>query len=432
MRWTADLGRRTGVRILWGGFLACWGCGPTTALTDSVTGQTPGGESTGAEAEDEGSSGPGPGMSTSTGTSTGSVPSEGSSDSTTAEVHVCGDGQLDDAEACDDGNVSDADGCSQLCEISGTPTWAHSVDLASARFEVLDVRDGDAYVFASSSSPPGGLLTRVGRDGTVVFGAEVPPSGSGAMQVCMTASPDGGVVSSGSPGEPQPSQVRRLGPDGELIWEETLDGWGQCRNIRWMNQGLLSLHRPHQVTPASLRHTTAAGNSQVVAGFPNLGPTLSLHPAGLVVGGDEQVTVLVWDPEANDVALHTGVDILTVPKWTSTTWPAQGQTAPRAFSHGDEIVVWTETERTRIDPQGIPSAPEPRTTQGFVVGSFPNGVVIRNGESVEVYTDDGELRWSRATDGAALEAMPDDAGGLFVVSATESPVSEVTLQHFVL
>ena len=217
--------------MLWGGFLVCWGCGPTTALTDSVAGQTSGGESTGADAEDEGSSVPEPGMSTTTSTSTGPIPPEGSSGSTTAEVHECGDGQLDDAEACDDGNLADADGCSQLCEISGTPTWAYSVDLASARFEVLDVRDGDAYVFASSWDPPGGIVTRVGGDGTVVFRAEVPPSGSGAMQVCMTASPDGGVVFSGTPGEPQASQVRRLGPDGELIWEETLDGWGQCLSL---------------------------------------------------------------------------------------------------------------------------------------------------------------------------------------------------------
>lgn len=417
--------------MLWG-FLVCWGCGPTAAVTESVTGETSGGDSTGAEAEDEGSSVSGPGNSTSTSASTGPVPPEGSSGTTTTEVNVCGDGELDDAEACDDGNLADADGCSQRCEISGTPTWTSSVDLPSARFEVLDIRDGDAYVFASSFDPPGGIVTRVRREGAVVFRVEVPPSGAGAMQVCMTASPDGGVVFSGTPGEPQASQYRRLGPDGELIWEETLDGWGQCRNIRWMGQGLLSLHRPHQVTPAALLHTTADGDTQVVAGFPNLGPTLSLQPAGLVVGEDERVIVLVWDPEANHVALHTGLDTLTVPTWTSTTWPSRGRTAPRAFSHGDEVVVWTETERTRIDPQGTPSAPEPRTTLGFVVGSFPDGFVIRNGESIDVYADTGDLRWSHATDGVALEATLDGAGGLFVVSATESPPSEVTLQHFVL
>jgi hypothetical protein len=76
--------------------------------------------------------------------------------------------------------------------------------------------------------------------------------------------------------------------------------------------------------------------------------------------------------------------------------------------------------------------PEPRLVSGTVLTSFVGGFAIQTEQQIDIYDDVGTLRFSHVAEAVPHFAMPDGAGGLFVVSDHGLDFGDVILERLVL
>lgn len=402
--------------------LAVTACGPTVVEPQAGDDGTAGsGAGTVDDSATDGSeAGDGP-------TSGGTVVDEGS-----GGPGVCGDGALDPGEACDDGNDVDADGCSHLCEPSGTVSW--SIDLSPSRGVGvgLDTRDGEAFVLVEDYHD--GLDTNVEAISSRVsplgelLGQFVHAEGLADLDVAREAIaglPGGEVVV----GYHAPDfNLARLDLATGPLWSEVLEDWRYSFATRWLDGEIYTLRgsSAEDSGPFAVLRFADTGQFVETIGLDDVAPgAMPLAAGPLFVRGQHRLVVLTWASDRLQVHALAG-------GWSVVELELPMSEPPRAFLHGFEIAVWTDTERFMIDVIDHVQPREPRVVLGSVLTSFVGGVVIQDEQRIDVYDDTGALRWSHVAAAIPRLAAVDGNGGLLVLSDLGVQQDVVVLERLVL
>jgi cysteine-rich repeat protein len=408
------------VRVAVIALLVCVGCGPRVI-------EPPSGDGTGDESGDDGESG----VITSEddgGSSSGTVYDDGSG----GPGSVCGDGILGAGEACDDGNLDAADGCSPLCEVSGTSSW--QVDLSPSRGVGvgLDARDGHAFVLVEDyhdgvSHDVEAISHRVSSDGQLL--ASFAHLGGLAdldlVRDAIASTPEGHVIV----GYPSPDgALGRIELGAGLMWFDPMDTWRYSAATRWFDGDVYTLRMSADVDSLAVLSFTDTGDPIDTLWLDEMAFGTSPLQAGAMFVRGPGRSIVFTHASGEPPQMHSYL----AGEWLVDLLPGSPVEPPRAFLHSFEIVVWTETERIVVDSLDHLQPPTPRLVPGFVLTSFSGGFVILDGQRIDVYADDGTLRWSHESTATPRLAMPDGIGGLFVLADLGYQQGVVTLERLVL
>jgi cysteine-rich repeat protein len=372
--------------------------------------------------------------------------------SSTTGGALCGNEQVDPGEMCDDGNDTPSDGCNNDCVESGSIVWTHTqasgLMAADENWGVTTDDNGDPYVagftqaamddidiYLRGYSAPGGLRwtqtvgtaavvdqgfdvefaggslyfagsVTNGNQGTNLWFARYDLSGGQTWAMTETGNPTRGngipipgndgarAVAVGPDGNPviggfivtnggaQQFWVRKIDTAGMELWTEIFGGNG--------NDQVASL-------------AVDSANNVIVVGFEqNASRDIAVHklsPAGaelwtMPFDGTEMLSdtgfgVAVTD---NDDIIVAGVE------GTSTS---DGRFFLRRMAAMDGSEIWTVQDEggTNEGAQAREVAIAPNGD--LVVAALERDTALWNA-AVRRYTDDGDLRWERRYDGAAM------------------------------
>jgi len=402
------------------------GCGPSTQGDDS------GGSGSGSE----------------TGTTAGPADTSDTSDEsglddTAMQAGICGDGVLDPDEACDDGNQADADGCSHRCELSGSVSWAADLTVEPLSLAVaLDVRDGDAYAGVQQYGEGIDVemhVSRVSGEG-IVLADFFDPGGLSDLDVAwqsVASTPEGDFIAGYFVSRDGISSrsVARIGFDEGIQWTASPETDGSFATT-WSPYGIFVLR------------SNLEDDELVALRYSDEGELVGEFPMGLLMSEHHPLTEGAMPPSPlptlrvlTQTAEGTHFSSAIVPPrggGTAASWETSeistipSRTAARAFAHSTEVVVWTEHERIVIDMLDHPQPPEPRLVPGRVLVSFESGFAIVEGRRIDVFDDEGQLRWSHESTLSPKFARVDDSGGMFVLSDAGPEQNTVHLEYVVL